>query len=75
MGFAIYLEGTWLASGYCNGWLFWFDTSVSAVNAHACVPLSVELWHQRMGHMSYPTLLCYKDSIKGITLDSSVDPD
>ena len=25
--------------------------------------------------MSYPALLRYKDSIKGITLDSSIDPD
>jgi hypothetical protein len=43
MGFAIYLAGMHLASGYCDGWLFWFDASVSAVNAHVCVPLSIEL--------------------------------
>jgi hypothetical protein len=75
MGFTIYLAGTRLASGYCNGQLFWFDASISAVNAHAHVPLSIELWHQRMGHMFYPALMRYKDSVKGITLDSSIDPD
>jgi hypothetical protein len=75
MGFAIYLGSTRLASGYCDGWLFWFDGSISAMNAHARAPLPAELWHQRMGHMSYPVLLRYKDSVKGITLDSSIDPD
>jgi hypothetical protein len=29
------------------------------------------MWHERMGHMSTHALKCYKDSIKGITLDPS----
>jgi hypothetical protein len=74
MGFAIYLGGMCLASGYCDRRLFYFDASISAVNAHACASHSIELWHQRMGHMSYPALVRYKDSIKGITLDSSITP-
>ena len=75
MGFAIYLGDTHLASRYCNGWLFWFDASASAMNAHTYVLPSAELWHQWMGHMSYPALLHYKDSVKGITLASSINPD
>jgi transposase InsO family protein len=75
MGFAIYLGSMCLTSSYCDGQLFWFDTSISAVNAHMRAMLPAELWHQRMGHMSYPALLRYKDSVKGITLDSSINPD
>ena len=75
MGFTIYLAGTHLTSGYCDRRLFWFDTSISTVNAHTHMPLSIELWHQCIGHMSYPILMRYKDSVKGITLDSSINPD
>jgi transposase InsO family protein len=35
------------------------------------MPISINLWHERMGHMSIQALQRYKDSVKGITLDPS----
>jgi GAG-pre-integrase domain len=71
--FIISLQGQTIAQGYQEGNLFWLDTSDTALHAISNAPTSIDLWHACMGHMSYPALKHYKDSIKGITLDSSID--
>jgi hypothetical protein len=56
-GFMIVLRGQQLAKGYIKGNLFWFDASKAALHAAAGVPLPIDIWHHRMGHMSYNALM------------------
>jgi hypothetical protein len=70
---SISVRGRQVAEGYQEGNLFWIDASNSAVHAIGA-PTPIDLWHERMGHMSYNALQRYKDSVKGITLDPSHTP-
>ena len=70
---SISIRGNQIAEGYQEGNLFWIDTSQTAVHAIGA-PIPIDLWHNRMGHMSHNALKRYKDSVKGIDIDSSVDP-
>ena len=72
--FRISVQGHRIAKGYQEGNLFWMDTSTTALHTISNTPTPIDLWHARMGHMSYQALKCYKDSVNGITLDPSQDP-
>ena len=65
-------QGRQIAKGYQERNLFWIDTSNAALHAISNSPTSIQLWHERMGHMSTQALKRYKDSVKGIALDLSV---
>ena len=63
-----------VARGYLRNNLFWMDVEVlSQLNAHHTLnpAIDLEIWHQRMGHMSHNALKRYKDSVKGISLDAT----
>ena len=70
----ISVRGQKIAEGYQEGNLFWINTSNIALHA-ITAPTPIELWHARMGHMSYNALKRYSQSVKGITLDPSKDQD
>ena len=72
-GFTIMLRGQQLAKGYMEGNLFWFDTSKAALHAAVGAPLPIDIWHYRMGHMLYNTLMRYHNSVKGISINGSID--
>ena len=72
-GFSISLRGQQIAQGYQEGNLFWIDTSNAALHAIKSAHTSIDLWHARMGHMSYSALKRHADSVKGIALDPSAD--
>jgi len=72
-GFTIMLRGQQLAKGYMEGNLFWFDASKAALHAAVGVPLPIDIWHHRMGHMSYNALTRYHNSVKGISINGSID--
>jgi hypothetical protein len=77
-GCTIYLCDKPIARGYLQNNLFWMDTQVlPSINAHSAISPAIDLqiWHERMGHMSYNALKRYKDSVKGISFDASIDPD
>ena len=67
----ISVHGSKIAEGYQERNLFWIDASGAALHTIATAPTSVQLWHERMGHMSSQALKRYKDAVKGIKLDSS----
>jgi hypothetical protein len=69
------LRGKQIAKGYQEGTLFWIDTSNADLHAIADAPTPLQLWHERMGHMSTQALKCYKDSVQGITFDASISQD
>ena len=71
----ISLHGWDIAKGYREGNLFWIDTSIAVLNTISYMPAPINLWHERIGHMSHQALKCYKDAVKGITLDPSLNPD
>jgi len=73
--FTISFRGQQIAEGYQEGNLFWIDTSDAALHAIGKGPIPLQLWHERMGHMSHRALTRYKDSVKGISLSPSPDPD
>ena len=77
--FTISIGNTDLAIGYMERRLFWFDASIdssSALHVHiAAPPTDIQIWHHRMGHLSYQALKRYQDSVKGMTFDSSIDHD
>jgi hypothetical protein len=72
-GFTIVLCGQQLAKGYMEGNLFWFDASKAALHAAVGMPLPIDIWHHRMGHMSYNALMRYHNSIKGISINGSIN--
>ena len=39
------------------------------------MPAPIDLWNEHMGHMSHQALKRYKDAVKGIALDPSLNPD
>ena len=67
----ISVRGQQIAQGYQEGNLFWIDTSNTSLHAINTVALSIDLWHERMGHMSSQALKRYKDSVKGIIINPS----
>ena len=77
--FMISIGNTDLMIGYMERRLFWFDASIdlsSALHAHVMVaPTDIQIWHHRMGHLSYQALKRYQDSVKGMTFDSLIDHD
>jgi hypothetical protein len=72
-GFMIVLCGQQLAKGYIKGNLFWFDASKATLHAAVGMPLPIDIWHHHMGHMSYNTLMQYHNSVKGISINGSID--
>jgi hypothetical protein len=71
--FMISVRGQQIAQGYQEGNLFWIDTANVALHAISNAPTPIDLWHERMGHMSYPALERHKDSVKGINIDPSIN--
>jgi hypothetical protein len=71
----ISIRGQQIAKGYQEGNLFYIDTSNATLHAISNAPTPLDLWHARMGHMSFQALKRYKDSVKGINLDSSIHLD
>jgi len=67
----ISIQDRQIAQGYQEGNLFYIDTPHTALNAISTVAQPINLWHERMGHMSSQALKRYKDSVKGIVLDPS----
>ena len=67
----ISVRGQQITQGYQEGNLFWIDTSNTSLHAINTVALSIDLWHERMGHMSSQALKRYKDSVKGIVINPS----
>ena len=45
-----------VASGYCEGQLFWVNSNSRALNMHCGESTTLHTWHQCMGHMSHDTL-------------------
>jgi hypothetical protein len=74
-GFTIYVKDRKIATGYMEGNLFYFDTSNPAIHTHTDAAKSIDIWHQRMGHMSHNALMRYSESVKGITLSAPIDQD
>ena len=72
-GFTIILRGQQLAKGYMEGNLFWFDSSKAALHAAASTSPPIDIWHYCMGHMSYNALTRYHNSVKGISINGSID--
>jgi hypothetical protein len=52
----ILIQGQQIAKGYQEGNLFWIDTSNITLHAIAYMPISINLWHKHMGHMSIQAL-------------------
>jgi len=61
--------------GYLENNLFWFDISKPILHVHSSMSTPLEIWHQRMGHLSYSTLMHYHDSVKGMSFDASTNHD
>ena len=74
-GFTIYVQDWKIVQGYLENNLFWFDISKLILHVHSSTSTPLEIWHQCMGHLSYSTLMCYHDSIKGMSFDTSTDHD
>jgi len=72
-GFTIELCGQQLAKGYMEGNLFWFDSSKAALHTAASVSPPIDIWHYRMGHMLYNALTRYHNSVKGMSINGSID--
>ena len=72
-GFNLFIGKVKVARGYIEDNLFWLDTSLAALNAHT-VSQPLELWHQRMGHMSFKALSRYSSAVSGLTLDTHSSP-
>jgi transposase InsO family protein len=75
-GFEIHLDQKCIAKGYREGKLYWLDGSTGStatLNAHTGgATASLDIWHQRMGHMSYAALKKHGPSaLKGMNLDLS----
>ena len=68
----LYVKDKFLLRGYRDSGLFWFDTSNPALHTlRANQPL--DIWHQRMGHMSPRALTRHSDAVKGLSLDPQSD--
>ena len=74
-GFSVYLQNKTLAKGYIEGRLFWFDAPTIVLHTHARTTTSLEIWHERMGHMSYNALKRYSSAVKGMEIDSLITSD
>jgi hypothetical protein len=72
-GFTIELCGQQLAKGYMEGNLFWFDSSKAALHTAASASPPIDIWHYCMGHMSYNALTHYHNSVKGMSINGSID--
>ena len=72
-GFTIKLRGQQLAKGYMEGNLFWFDSSKAALHTAASMSPPIDIWHYCMGHMSYNALTRYHNSVKGMSINGSID--
>ena len=70
----ISVRGCQITEGYQEGNLFWIDSSHTVLHVIGA-PTPVDLWHERMGHMSYNALKLHKDAVKGITLNPNHIPD
>ena len=62
-----------VAVGYKEAGLFWIDNSASSLNTVGkSASTSLDIWHQRMGHISHNTLKSHGPSaLAGMDLDSS----
>jgi hypothetical protein len=56
-GFTIYVKDWKITTGYIEGTLFYFDTSNPTIHSHMDVARSIDIWHQRMGHMLHNALI------------------
>jgi hypothetical protein len=74
-GFSVYLQNKTLAKGYIEGRLFWFDVPTIALHMHTRASTSLEIWHKRMGHMSYNALKQYSSTMKGMEIDGLITSD
>jgi hypothetical protein len=70
MGFEISMQDHLVAKGYMEDNLFWFDSANAALNMANVVSHPIDIWHQRMGHMSYNGLMQYSNAVKGLLLDT-----
>ena len=72
-GFEILMGQKRVAKGYREGKLYWLDGSAASLNAHSgSASVSLQTWHQRLGHMSYEAIKKHCPSaLKGINLDHS----
>src|ERR1700675_1200643 len=71
--FKISVNQSCVATGYLEDNLYWLDASSIGLNAHVKgTSASLQTWHQRMGHISYPALSKYGPSaLTGMDIDSS----
>ncbi len=71
--FQIAVNRQCVAKGYLDNNLYWLDAADLSLNTHiGNSPKSLQIWHQRMGHMSFDTLKRRGPSaLKGMDLDSS----
>ena len=62
-----------IAMGYLENKLYWLDATGSSLNAHTGnTAISLHIWHQHMGHMSYAALKAHGPSaVKGMDFGSS----
>jgi Integrase core domain/GAG-pre-integrase domain len=76
MGFTISMGTQILATGYMEDNLFWFDSSNVALHAaHSTTSYPLDIWHQRMGHMSFNALTRYSESVKGLEIKMPLNHD
>src|SRR5712675_2697300 len=71
--FKIVHNGRSIAIGYLEDNLYWLNVTGSSLNTHiGDAAASLQIWHQRMGHMSHATLKAHGPSaVKGMDLGSS----
>jgi gag-polypeptide of LTR copia-type/Integrase core domain/GAG-pre-integrase domain len=72
-GFKINIDQICVAKGYRENKLYWLDTPIVSLNAHAAnKATSLQIWHQRMGHMSHAALEKYgPKALKGLDIKGS----
>jgi transposase InsO family protein len=61
-------NGKVVLKGFRENRLHWFHTSNPAVHSFRASQPS-DIWHQRMGHMSYKALAQHSKAVSGLTLD------
>src|SRR6266481_4817216 len=71
----ISVKGKCIAQAYRENKLYWLDIASGSLSKHIKHTLSLDLWHQHMGHVSHATLKAHGSSaLKGMDLDDSTIP-
>src|SRR6266404_1762542 len=58
----IAVKGKCIAQAYRKNKLYWLDIASGSLSKHIKHTLSLDLWHQRMGHVSHAALKAHGSS-------------